>query len=237
MVFFTFLVYRYRLPGRAGAVMRILMPFTTLLLYLLSTDAVADYLMYRLERAIPTQAGEILAGEVVSDAIVVLGGGSLQTSPAEEGSGALSAEAESRLLYGYRLGMATGLPVIVSGGTVFERGIPEAEIAAELLVDLGMPASRILVETESRTTAENARFTVERFGVERPVIVTSAYHMRRAVLAFQAVGTDPRVAPCAYRTDDSPGYPDRFLPKSTALENTSVVWRETVGYVWYLLQK
>ncbi len=79
----------------------------------------------------------------------------------------------------------------------------EAEQAKRLLVDLGVDPVRIAIETKSRNTDENARFTA---AMERPrpdqawLLVTSAYHMPRAMGLFRKAGFAVRAFPVDYRT-------------------------------------
>lgn len=216
-----------------------------LLLYVASTAIVTDRVMGALERSIaPASAAELTSAQ----AVVVLGGGVVSQSPAERtlqeldgepvsgrAAASLSPEAESRLLHGVRLARRLQVPLVVSGGRVLaaEEVPPEAEVAAALARDLGIPRDMLRVEEASRTTAENARFTAERFEFQRVAVVTSAYHMRRALLAFDREGLTPLPAPAAYRRDQRPLRPVMFMPGATNLRDTATVLRERVGFLWY----
>jgi len=62
--------------------------------------------------------------------------------------------------------------------------VPEAPIAGRLLEAFGVARDRITLESRSRTTDENARFTRELVGPEsgeRWLLVTSAFHMPRSI--------------------------------------------------------
>ncbi|MFW5828532.1 MAG: YdcF family protein, partial [Alkalispirochaeta sp.] len=78
-------------------------------------------------------------------------------------------------------------------------------------------------------------FTAERFEFHRVAVVTSAYHMRRALLAFDREGLSPIPAPAAYRRDQRPLRPVMFMPSATNLRDTATVLREQVGLWWYRL--
>lgn len=255
------IVRHHRIVLRAARIARPLLVLSVatltvaVALYALSTDALADRLMRRLESAYGAGGEAALTAQGASaadgaalpaalpaafapDAVVVLGGGVVASSPAEDGAPALSAEAESRLVYGFRLARSLGVPIVVSGGTVFGEGPAEGDVAAALLIELGMPPEMIRVEAASRTTAENAIFSARDFTPVRPAVVTSAYHMRRSLFAFRAAGLDPIPAPCVFRASNPPEplRPDHFLPNVHALESSSIVWRETVGYWWYRIR-
>lgn len=234
---------------------------TAVLLYAASTPAAGRVLLGGLERRVPV--GGIAELRRV-EAVVVLGGGVLADVPSEsllnaldeaagtagganrtvEGApgatdttdttGALTAEAESRLVYGMRLARRLAVPIVVTGGRVLSgREVPaEADVAAKLLRDLGVPEQSILIESESRTTAENAINTRERFGFTSVAVVTSAYHMPRALTAFDAVDVEAVPAPAPFRTDRRRMNLRDFMPSAGALYGNAVFLRETVG-MWY----
>ena len=192
-----------------------------------------------------------------ADAVVVLGGGVVWDTPAEsllqeldgepvwagDDSGAgyapssLSAEAESRLLHGARIARRLELPLVVTGGRVLSAAVvpPEALVAAKLARDLGLPPTMIVEESDSRTTAENARRTADRFDFTTVVLVTSAYHMPRSVLAFESAGLAVLPAPAPFHADKRPLRPVDVLPRSNTLYSVSRVLREAVGMLWYRL--
>jgi uncharacterized SAM-binding protein YcdF (DUF218 family) len=119
-----------------------------------------------------------------ADAIVVLGGGI-------EPDGVLSPTSLSRVTQGIRLYKAHLAPLIVFSGPGFEHRPAEAEVAAKLARDLGVPEEQILTETAARTTREEAARIARRlepWAVHRILLVTDSEHLTRAVLLFQQVG-------------------------------------------------
>jgi uncharacterized SAM-binding protein YcdF (DUF218 family) len=94
--------------------------------------------------------------------------------------------------------------VVFTGGSgSLIAGSKEAPAARELLIDLGLDPARIVVEDESRNTEENALFTA---AIVRPepnqrwLLITSAFHMPRAIGVFEKAGFDVVADPVAYRT-------------------------------------
>jgi uncharacterized SAM-binding protein YcdF (DUF218 family) len=74
---------------------------------------------------------------------------------------------------------------------VYSGGGTEAQLGKEILMRLGVDGERITIEDRSRNTAENARFSriiAHPKQSEKWILVTSAFHMPRAVGAFRAVG-------------------------------------------------
>ena len=67
-------------------------------------------------------------------------------------------------------------------------GLGDCEINRRILLKAGAPASAIQIEGKSRTTRENAEFTIQLFRAEnahRVILVTSWYHSRRALACFE----------------------------------------------------
>jgi uncharacterized SAM-binding protein YcdF (DUF218 family) len=117
-----------------------------------------------------------------------------------------------------RLYRRTGLPIILSGGRVHAHQTLMGPISRRFLVALGVPPDRILLESRSRNTFENARASWElcrRRGFRRPLVVTQTAHMPRAKFCFRKLGIPTRPAPCGFRTWEGKTYrwPD-FLPRS-----------------------
>ncbi len=111
------------------------------------------------------------------DAIVVLG---CRVHPDGTASTALR-ERTRRAVELWREGRA---PVIVLTGGIGDNPPSEARAAADLARDLGVPESALLLEDRSRSTEDNARFTYERFGGHRILLVSDAYHVFRAERVF-----------------------------------------------------
>ncbi len=171
--------------------------------------------------------------------IVILGGGTTPSSPAEGGKSAPSRASLKRIVHGYSLHRQTGLPVITSGGMVYRgtHGEPEAETAKRTLVTLGMLEGEIIVETESRNTWENARNTAELVGKESVILVTSAYHMRRSVLSFEKFGVEVVPAPTDFQTIRVPYTVIDYLPQIGNLKNFYAAVHEYIGLLYYQLKR
>lgn len=90
--------------------------------------------------------------------------------------------------------------LIISGGGQFKNRtyLARSSIIADLAVSLGVPPDKIVCETESKNTYENALF-VKKFVGENPfALVTSSLHMPRSMAVFQALGMKPIPAPTDY---------------------------------------
>ena len=96
--------------------------------------------------------------------------------------------------------------IVYTGGSNSLTGRPssEAEDARRLLVAMGVDSQRITLETRSRNTDENARFTAALVHPESGqtwLVVTSAYHMPRAMGLFRKAGFDAVAVPVDYHTE------------------------------------
>ena len=230
------LVFRKRTPALW------LIGATTLLFLALSLPVVRDIALRPLERKWPP----FPVNPPAVDAIVVLGGGVRQGAAdgerrreqPEAVAASLTEESLARVVYGAVLYRRLGVPVIVSGGTTWREpsARSEAEVAAATLLSLGVPESKVIQEGRSRTTWENAEEVakiLDRQGLSRIVLVTSAVHMPRALLAFTRAGIACVPGPANYMSQTiSPAAVD-FIPSFRALQETFFAFQEYCGMVLY----
>lgn len=173
-------------------------------------------------------------------AVVVLGGGRIRNTP-EYGGDEVSEGALWRLRYGAVLAKQYDLPMIVSGGTVYPYELKtEAQMAARVLEDeLGV--NTVWQEGNSRDTWQNAKQTsallLSQFDQNEPVVlVTHAYHMRRAQYAFEQAGVTVIPAATGFKSLKASGWVNDWLPQSTALDDSRVALHEYLGLVFYFLR-
>jgi uncharacterized SAM-binding protein YcdF (DUF218 family) len=200
-------------------------------LYLLSLPAIAGMMLRTLEQAAPLDIAAL--AQSGAGAIVVLSA-EATTSP-EYGGATLGGLTLERVRYAARLAHASGLPVLVTGGALGPGQPPIALIMSRVLEQEFGVAVR-WVEDRAQTTDENARFSaaiLRRAGIGTVVLVTHAFHMKRAVLAFTAAGIDAVAAPTMFTPHDAK--PDAFLPSAKALEESFFAAHEWIGLVWYRL--
>lgn len=216
---------------RTGTALCFLVP--ALFVWLLSISFVSEKFLASLERDL------VIPAHPKGDVIVLLGGGVHDRVPDLSGSGAPSEGMLARTVTAVRLQRRLGIPILVSGGSVYGNRSPEAPIVRRFLVDLGVPADRILLEDKSRDTMENARFSKKILadgGFKKPLLVTSAFHMRRSVEAFRKVGLEVTAVPSSFHT--VPGRPAvwaDWFPDAGALATVATVLREYLGLAYYSL--
>jgi uncharacterized SAM-binding protein YcdF (DUF218 family) len=200
-------------------------------LYAFSTHYVADMMLHALE-----PPALVPAATDGAQAIVVLGAGSYFEAP-EYGEHTVSSMALVRLRYAAHLHRATGTPILATGGS--PEGAPEGEairMKAALTRDLQAPVE--WVEDRSRTTLENARYSrgvLGAHGIDTVYLVTHAWHMPRARLAFERAGF--KVIPAATGYTTRVGLtPLAFVPDARALWKSSRFFHEAIGIAWYRIQ-
>jgi uncharacterized SAM-binding protein YcdF (DUF218 family) len=128
--------------------------------------------------------------------------------------------------------------IVFSGGngSVVPGGASEAEVARGIFESFGIARERILLEDRSRTTAENARLTAE-LVKPRPgelwLLVTSAFHMPRAIAAFRHASFPVVAYPVDWQTS---GRSDDYWPSTSivgglgSLDLASHEWQGLLAY-------
>jgi uncharacterized SAM-binding protein YcdF (DUF218 family) len=130
--------------------------------------------------------------------------------------------------------------IIFSGGNnaiLFDEGV-EADIAVRQFEALGIAHDRITAEEQSRNTIENAVFSrllANPQPGERWLLVTSAYHMPRAIAVFRAAGFPVEAYPVDWRTRGPTDALRPFASLGDGLRRTDTAVREWVGLVMYRL--
>lgn len=174
------------------------------------------------------------------DVIIMLGGGATLDTPNVGEKGHLMGTAANRLLTCAQLYYKLKIPVVISGGQVFESTGTEAEIAKGILKDIGIPEDKIIAENRSLNTTQNAKYTreiMDEYGFQKPILVTSAFHMDRAVRQFQKVGMNVIPYPTDYQTNIHRriDFID-FIPSAEALLKVNTALKEYIGVIaakWY----
>ena len=202
---------------------------SVLLLALLSCHGTAVWLARAaLPQFAPLDLADLKARKV--QAIVILGGDVLPVAP-EYGRSQPAAATAARLRYGAWLARQSGLPLAFTGGLGWAahgtQTESEAEVAARTLQqDYGLALR--WRESQSRDTAGNARLLaplLRQGGVQHIALVTHAWHMPRAVLAFEQAGLAVTPAPMGYVLP-AQSAPLEWLPSAQGLQASRQVLRE-----------
>jgi uncharacterized SAM-binding protein YcdF (DUF218 family) len=207
------------------------------LLLVASLPLVGHALLRTLEMPVRTT----IRDGVVYDVVVVLSG-VINDDPTLISGEPQYNESVDRLLVAYTLhkqGRARNL--LLSGGSgQLGGGAPEADVLARQLEAWGVGAGHVYRDSKSRNTHENAvesaRIIAEN-GWKRVLLVTSAFHMPRAIGCFHAVGLgDIDTLAVDIRTVPPRLSAGQLSPAIEALGWTSLAIHEWVGRVAYRLR-
>jgi|FEC22Drversion2_1045045.scaffolds.fasta_scaffold00008_48 uncharacterized SAM-binding protein YcdF (DUF218 family) len=180
------------------------------------------------------------ANSIPPDGIILLGGSFETVTSSARGSVALNETAERVVEFAALSRRYPRARLVFTGGSgrlLFDEGT-EADLAGRLLAGLGVDPDRIELEGRSRNTHENAVYTrelVQPGDGETWLLVTSAWHMPRAIGSFRAAGFPVEAYPVDFRTR---GWQDVWRPFDSAsegLRRIDVAMREWVGLVAYYL--
>lgn len=172
------------------------------------------------------------------DGIIVLGGAEDQRVGRKRGVMSFN-EAGERMMEA--AGLARQFPqarIVISGGSanMLDETPPEAEATAKFFAEFGIPPERLIVEARSRNTHENAVFTsalVKPAAGEHWLLVTSAFHMPRAMGCFRKAGFAVEAFPVDYRTSGLGEVLQPFSSIPEGLRRVDFVLKEYVGLLTY----
>jgi len=197
-----------------------------LLAYLASTSMVGTALLAPLEHLYPPLDTARAAG--VRD-IVVLGSGYTPHDNIPV-SGALDADGLARIVEGVRLArLRPDARLLVSGGAP-PGFTPGALGYARMAAELGVPPSDLVVRDHALDTAQEAQDVAALLGRSPFILVTSAYHMPRAMRLMRRAGANPLAAPTGQFLHE-PGGIERLglIPGSHGLRETEAALHEYLG--------
>ena len=125
--------------------------------------------------------------------------------------------------------------MVLSGGD-YRRISPDALIMQQVALDQGVARDKIILETASWDTTDQARFLKDRLGQAPFYLVTSAGHMTRAMRMFIRSGMQPIAAPTDFRAVWVPFQITDFFPQAGILANTERAFDEYLGLLWALIR-
>ncbi|WP_088243164.1 YdcF family protein [Calothrix rhizosoleniae] len=230
--------------GRRPPIAAFCITFSLLLLLVSSNGWVSKFFARSLEwQNIPTT--ELPTAE----AMVVLGGATKSAFPPRPGVDL--SEQGDRIIYAAQLYRQQKAPLIIlSGGRIDWRGSGAAESRdmAKILTSLGIPTQAIIEETDSLNTYQNAvnvRKIIERRGIKKVLLITSAMHMPRSLLIFKKQGIDVIPAPTDFLVSEGEiqelGNTPKaailnLIPNTNNLHQFTITLKEYLGMLIYRLR-
>ena len=205
---------------------------------LFSLEPVSNRILHRLEHATTST----YRPDVTYDAVILLGGVGDERVSYETGQSTYNDNVE-RLVMTHRLLVDGRARVAIVSGAAETPDLAEwseARLLGRQILDWGVDPSRVILEEKARNTRENAVYSrqiVNERGFEKVLIVTSAFHMRRSVECFEAVGMPVDSLAVDYRAHaPGGGSPESWLPRARFLADSTHALRETLGLYVYRFQ-
>jgi uncharacterized SAM-binding protein YcdF (DUF218 family) len=221
-------VWLWRRKQRGFSCLNIIL---ALLFWALSIQPVSNALMT------PLESGLTIPSHPQGDVIVLLGGGIHEGVMDLTGKGTPGEDMLARTVTAARLQRQLQIPVLVSGGSGYSGRSAEAPVIRRFLLDLGIPDRQILLEQKSRDTNENALYCHEimkKHGFQNPLLITSAYHMRRSVKMFKNAGVAVIPVPAQFLTGGNiPLIWADYLPTTNSFQKSEKALREYLGLLFY----
>ncbi|MDX2507747.1 MAG: YdcF family protein [Gammaproteobacteria bacterium] len=233
-VFLWLLVLSVLLSKNLQTLKRLLI-LQILLLYLLTIPVTSHYLFSLLE-SIPALTEEQIQDNK-ADVIVVLAGG-IKPYKKEYHGPDIGYFTQLRLRYAAWLQKKTNLPILVTGG-IEKQGYTEAALMKQVLQNEYAISGRIFVEQESQNTFENSFYSrkilvSQQF--KRFYLLTSAFHMPRALSVFSIHNEGVIPAPMGFYHNSMDFLPGDFMPNSKSLWQNYLALHEIIGFYWYKLR-
>lgn len=130
--------------------------------------------------------------------------------------------------------------ILLTGGSsrIIGDALPESPVVRQYLLEVGVPDSAIIVDDRSRNTRENAQFSKTLIDSIMPdahcLLITSAWHMRRAHACFEKVGLHCAPFGTDFITETSGGNPLKWIePDWRAFMKWDYLIKEWIGYMVY----
>jgi uncharacterized SAM-binding protein YcdF (DUF218 family) len=204
-------------------------------IYLFSIQPVSNMLLIPLETGYPVPSHRIIKKP---SAIVVLSSGAYNRHT-------LGGDTFNRLFEGFKLYKKYHVPIIVSGGRATS-AFSLAKAMKNVLVSIGVGKHYVITEDKSNDTYQNALYVLKicrKKDFSRIILVTSAYHMPRAMLLFTKStksGAFKNIKIIPYPADfktDMHYNTYSYFPQLAYLLTSSEALHEYIGYVYYYMKE
>jgi len=174
-----------------------------------------------------------------ANAIVVLSG-MVKTIKTKNGLDYEWNEAVDRFFTGIDLFNLDKAPnLIFTGGKLpWSIGVPEGEFLREEAIKLGIPKKDILLTENVENTDQEAKAIKKLLSLDNPkvILVTSAFHMPRAQLVFEAAGISVIAFPVDFLIGTGKITLMSFIPSASSFASTNFFIREMIGRTYYNLK-
>lgn len=218
---------------------RVLVSMALMLLVVCSFEGISGRILHTLESQYPPISLSHISNqpgqqEALPDIkwVVVLAGGVVgdQGMPYQL---QISHYSRVRLLEGIRLHrLLPGSKLILTGGIGFD-GSPEATTLSRVAEELGVAKGDMILEVEARDTKDHPLYVRDLVQKDPFILVTSAFHMPRAMKMFAKQGLFPFPAPAGHWNPPTNFWsPQNFFPTAAGIRLAELSYHEYGGMVW-----
>ncbi len=220
-VVFLLVIVGLILLKKKSRIARVIFTMAVITYYVFSITPVSDFLLMSLEEKYRSLSVEDINR---TDKVVLLLGG--RESNVLRGSEVLRIWHLSQ----------ENMEIIISGTDPLVSTSEEASAVRNFFIYRGVNPDDITIEGRSRNTRENVKNVKEIVGEESFFLVTSAYHIDRALREFERLGANPIPAPTDFKRQRVIAYSVLdFIPNSQNLRNTDLAFHEHIGIIYYRL--
>ena len=220
---------RHHWPGKSAL---LLLLMSTVVLLVTSLPIVAAIPVAFLERQYSSPEPAMLKS---LDAVVILSGGFIKRPHAKDYD--LGGETYSRVVCGVRHFKQSGAGWLIMSGSSGKNGeTRDGDLMRVLAIELGIRPDQVLIEPFSRNTFEHPKELIKMTQVQPTSIigiVTSAWHLPRAIREFKHQFSKVAAIPCGFYGDLLNRGPLDYIPQAWALSVSTTMLYEHVGSAWY----
>lgn len=174
---------------------------------------------------------------IQADLIVILGGG-LTKNNNFGNTPTVTRRVNERIRYGVFMHKKYNIPILVSGGDVFNIGYNEADIMKNIIKKEYNEKVKF-IENNSKTTNENAKFVsniIKQNNIKSILLISNSWHLKRATFLFKKYNPNIKIKACSgyYYSNKhfSVNYKD-FLPSMKSFYFHEINLREWIALFWY----
>lgn len=219
----------YLLIKKRKSAKRVLMS-SFILLFVISYPLIVDTLLDRLEMTYPT-----LKHAPKDIRYIYLLGGGHHSDNSKPITSQISPISVIRLTEAIRLHQEIpNSKIILSGYSGINDSTPHALMEYKLATALGVDKDSLIIESSPRDTKEEAQVAKKIVGEDAFILVSSASHLKRAMIYFKKAGLNPIPAPTNHLAYKNPPVWEFF--STTALYKSTIVAHEYLGLLWQKLR-
>ena len=218
---------------------RFLFPLVTIWVYIFTTPAIGYILVNQLESGYsedPVFLSSTLLPKSENNKIIVLSSGFTRHSNNQIKTN-LDRSAWERIYTAAKLWKSIGGKLYIAGGPGSDGARPFSTSLKDVAITMGVPETDIFVETESSNTFRNFYFLTKKYDFSGSAtwLVTSAFHMNRALGVAKKFSIEARPVACDFKSNNNYTW-KAWLPNISSTTLLTVALHELIGTATYRMR-